>query len=239
MARRRAAQQQQAQQAAQNVAQSSTTTTSATTTTTTQTVTTQTAQAAQNLARRGRAIRGPQSALTDFLASHNISANQIRLDHERRRQQAQSAPTQGQHDGDDAVAGPSSANANSTKNDDDEEDEGAKTKRTKRKLEQDKAIEKIKNSKRFQKRKKRLQDSDEEDDLIEELLRNAGPQPGQMENCMCSWPTLAQAVANLETLIRRYLQCEVHSYSLLQGRSQRWPAVHSMREGFRERPRPC
>lgn len=46
-----------------------------------------------------------------------------------------------------------------------------------------KAIEKIKASKRFQKRKKHFLDSEEEDDLIEELLKNSGPQPGQMENC--------------------------------------------------------
>jgi len=37
--------------------------------------------------RNGRGIRGPQSALTDFLAANNISAAQIRTDYERRRRE--------------------------------------------------------------------------------------------------------------------------------------------------------
>lgn len=140
----------------------------------------QTVVIGQHTVRRGRAIRGPQSALTDFLASHNISANQIRLDHERRRQQVLAG---GAGDGDeDAGEGPSNANPT-----DDEagegEDTGIKRKTSKRKLDQQKAIDKIKASKKFQKRKKHLADSDEEDDLIKELLKNSGPQPGQMANC--------------------------------------------------------
>ncbi|KXT06442.1 hypothetical protein AC578_6081 [Pseudocercospora eumusae] len=44
--------------------------------------------------RAGNRIRGPQSALTDFLAANNISAAQIRDDYERRRrEQAQSGST--------------------------------------------------------------------------------------------------------------------------------------------------
>lgn len=123
--------------------------------------------------------------MTDFLASHNISANQIRIDHQRRRQQAQA-------DDDQAVSGPSNAAANGANGaedgvngvDDVQEDP---KKSGKRKQETQKAIEKIKASKRFQKRKKRLQGSDDENDLINELLRNSGPAPGQMENCeICS-----------------------------------------------------
>ncbi|OQO08474.1 hypothetical protein B0A48_06344 [Cryoendolithus antarcticus] len=38
--------------------------------------------------RNGNRIRGPQSALTDFLAANNISAAQIRDDHERRQREA-------------------------------------------------------------------------------------------------------------------------------------------------------
>ncbi|KAG6356603.1 hypothetical protein INS49_014476 [Diaporthe citri] len=126
-----------------------------------------------------------ESALTDFLASHNISANQIRIDHQRRRQQAQA-------DDDQAASGPSNAAANGADGADDGAD-GADAaqedpkKSRKRKQETEKAIEKIKASKRFQKRKKRLQGSDDEDDLINELLKNSGPAPGQMENCeICS-----------------------------------------------------
>lgn len=139
--------------------------------------TAQTVQIGQQTVRRGRAIRGPQSALTDFLASHNISANQIRLDHERRRQQTLAG------DG-DAGEGPSYTHAAGGEEVEDEDEEtGPRRKSAKRKLDQQKAIEKIKASKKFQKRKKHLADSDEEDDLIKELLRNSGPQPGQMANC--------------------------------------------------------
>lgn len=132
----------------------------------------------QNVTRptRSNLIRGPQSALTDFLASHNISANQIRLDHERRRQEALAQTPQ---EDDDAVAGPSNANVSAA----DGQDEASTKRSSKRKVETQKAIDKIKESKRFQKRKKRLQDSDDEDDLIEELLKSSGPAPGQMANC--------------------------------------------------------
>lgn len=123
--------------------------------------------------------------MTDFLASHNISANQIRIDHQRRRQQAQA-------DDDQAASGPSNAVANGADGADDGADsvdaaqEGPQRGR-KRKQETEKAIEKIKASKRFQKRKKRLQGSDDENDLINELLKSSGPAPGQMENCeICS-----------------------------------------------------
>jgi DNA repair protein RAD7 len=50
-----------------------------------------------------------------------------------------------------------------------------------RKKEQ-KAIEKIKASKKFQKRKRGL-DSDDEDDLARALLERSAPLPGQQENC--------------------------------------------------------
>lgn len=114
--------------------------------------------------------------MTDFLASHNISANQIRLDHERRRQEALAHAS---YDDDDTVAGPSNANASPA----DVKVEASIKRSSKRKVETQKAIDKIKESKRFQKRKKRLQDSDDEDDLIEELLKSSGPAPGQMSNC--------------------------------------------------------
>lgn len=50
-----------------------------------------------------------------------------------------------------------------------------------RKKEQ-KVLEKIKASKKFQKRKRGL-DSDDEDDLAQALLRSSAPLPGQQENC--------------------------------------------------------
>lgn len=80
---------------------------------------------------------------------------------------------------DDAVAGPSNANSSAANG----QAESSTRRSSKRKVETQKAIDKIKESKKFQKRKKRLQDSDDEDDLIEELLKNSGPAPGQMANC--------------------------------------------------------
>lgn len=53
-----------------------------------------------------------------------------------------------------------------------------------RKKNQQKALEKIKASKKFQKRKKGLKDSDEEDELARQWLGTFNaPAPGQMENC--------------------------------------------------------
>lgn len=87
--------------------------------------------------------------------------------------------TRNSHDDDDAVAGPSNANASDAGG-----QSGPSTKGTsKRKAATQKAVDKIKESKKFQKRKKRLQDSDDEDDLIGELKKSSGPAPGQMANC--------------------------------------------------------
>lgn len=162
----------------------------------TQTVTTQTAQTAQtaqngNIVMIGRhavrrGIRGPQSALTDFLASHNISANQIRLDADQRRQQALASA---QLNGDDAGEGPSTANGANGDGDEDGDGEvklkndGTKRKAAKRKLNQQKAIDKIKASKKFKTQKSLANSSDDDDDLIQALLADSMPQPGQMANC--------------------------------------------------------
>ncbi|PSR90766.1 hypothetical protein BD289DRAFT_365548 [Coniella lustricola] len=142
------------------------------------------AQAAQTTtqqapARRLRNIRGPQSALTDFLASHNIDANYIRQAHQRRLNQVQA---QGPGVDDGAGEGPSNANTR-VGGAGEAGIAGSSRASKKRKIDQQKAIDKIKASKKFQKRKKHLVDSDEEDDLIEELLKAKGPQPGQMGNC--------------------------------------------------------
>ncbi|KAH8804600.1 hypothetical protein F5884DRAFT_418970 [Xylogone sp. PMI_703] len=128
-----------------------------------------------------RQIRGPQSALTDFLASHNINANQIRHDADARR--AAALASQRQSDGD---------------NDENEDDEEApdleptprlrketEVQQKKRKLEEEKAIAKIKASKQFQRRKRQMgYDDDDEDEAAREIFeQNMAPLPGQMENC--------------------------------------------------------
>jgi len=127
----------------------------------------------------GNAIRGPQSALTDFLASHNISAQQINLDYQARVQQAQRQAEQ--------AAAQAAAEANADDVSDEEEDAAE---RKKRKRKEEKAIAKIKASKDFKKRKFEHQrdNSDDEADsdaLARDMLKKpkAPPKPGQFANC--------------------------------------------------------
>lgn len=129
----------------------------------------------------GNAIRGPQSALTDFLASHNISAQQINLDYQARVQDAQRQA--------EAAAAQAAAEANQEDVSDEEEEEDA-AERKKRKRKEEKAIAKIKASKEFKKRKFEHQqdnsgaDSDS-DALARDMLKKpkAPPKPGQFSNC--------------------------------------------------------
>ncbi|KAK4104977.1 RNI-like protein [Parathielavia hyrcaniae] len=134
-----------------------------------------------------RRIMGPQSALTDFLASHNISATQIRIDADARRRAAENQ----QDDADEASdaqapaapapatqaasASPTPAGRPRRAAATGSQDEEA------RKREQ-KSIEKIKASKKVQKRKRGLE-SEDEDDLASELLQRSAPLPGQQDNC--------------------------------------------------------
>lgn len=127
----------------------------------------------------GNAIRGPQSALTDFLASHNISAQQINLDYQARVQQAQQQAEQ--------AAAQAAAEANADEVSDEEEDAAE---RKKRKRKEEKAIAKIKASKDFKKRKfEHQKDNPDEDDDSDTLARDmlkkpkAAPKPGQFANC--------------------------------------------------------
>ncbi|KAI6835727.1 RNI-like protein [Hortaea werneckii] len=132
--------------------------------------------------RGGNRIRGPQSALTDFLAANNISAAQIRDDYERRQRQAEvdeagngegpsnQAPDQ---DNDEALAVAAQ----------DEEDEKPSNKR--KRNEKD-AIEKIKKSKASKKGKKgKKGDPDDDDDYNDDLgmYKKSKPLPGQFEHC--------------------------------------------------------
>ncbi|KAI5461631.1 hypothetical protein BGZ63DRAFT_239568 [Mariannaea sp. PMI_226] len=128
--------------------------------------------------RQTRAVYGPQSALTDFLASHNISATRIREEAETRRRQA--AGEQRDDDEDDDQTAPIVAES------------GTSTRQSrrngaaeKRKKQEEKALEKIKNSKTFKKRKKREDSDDDDDDAIARAIfeERSAPLPGQMENC--------------------------------------------------------
>ncbi|KAH6626997.1 hypothetical protein B0J18DRAFT_156736 [Chaetomium sp. MPI-SDFR-AT-0129] len=139
-----------------------------------------------------RRIMGPQSALTDFLASHNISAHQIRLDADARRRQAQNngdAQTDENAQDDEPAAvdpptdapTPATSSRPATRARRSAAGTVAQRDEEARKKEQ-KVLEKIKASKKFQKRKRGL-DSDDEDDLARALLQSSAPLPGQQENC--------------------------------------------------------
>lgn len=127
----------------------------------------------------GNTIRGPQSALTDYLAANQISAQQINLDYQNRVRQAQQ---QEQQDAANAAA------------EGQQSDEGEDpVERRKRKRKEEKAIAAIKASKEFKKRKfehRKEEGSDAESDddaLAREMLNKpkskAAPKPGQFANC--------------------------------------------------------
>ncbi|KND91774.1 DNA repair protein rhp7 [Tolypocladium ophioglossoides CBS 100239] len=127
--------------------------------------------------RPARNITGPQSALTDFLASHNISARQIRDDAELRRQQAAAQAEQNGEEVTAPVAECSSSLRRPSRNTTEEE-------KTKKKANEKKAIEKIKNTKAFKKRKKYVDDSDSDDEIARAIFESThAPMPGQTENC--------------------------------------------------------
>ncbi|CAK4028309.1 glycosyltransferase family 34 [Lecanosticta acicola] len=145
--------------------------------------------------RGGNRIRGPQSALTDFLAANNISAAQIRDDYERRRRQAEqdsnagegaSAGTPDAND-DEAIAAAVAAEA------EEEAEKAAKSKKRKRDAEEAKAkVKKAKASasKKIKKKsKKDGSDDDESDgdyadeDFAKDMYKKSRPAPGQLEHC--------------------------------------------------------
>ncbi len=123
-----------------------------------------------------RNIRGPQSALTDFLASHNISAQQIQQDYQQRLAEAERQ----------RAAEASNADAEKENEDDDDSEDPVEKKKRKRK--EEKALLKIKESKEF-KRRKANQEFDEgsddldDDDIARNMMVKAKPLPGQLDNC--------------------------------------------------------
>lgn len=123
-------------------------------------------------------IRGPHSALTDFLASNNISATQIREDYQRRLGEAEHQAVGEEPSG-------STENDNAEENFCEYPEQKKKRKRTEAVI-----LAKIKQSKEFARRKaRRIGDPIDDDDLIarEILHQRSRPIPGQLENCeMCS-----------------------------------------------------
>ncbi|KAK5993954.1 DNA repair rhp7-like protein [Cladobotryum mycophilum] len=120
---------------------------------------------------RPRNITGPQSALTDFLASHNISANQIRLDADERRRQAAQA---GQNEG--TVVEETTEAVTVTV------EETTSRPRRRGTTQRQQIVEKAKASKSSKKRKKVESDSD--DEIARAIFEERrAPLPGQSENC--------------------------------------------------------
>lgn len=119
-------------------------------------------------------IRGPQSALTDFLASNNISAAQISADYERRQREARQQQEQ-----------EAAANGESVDQIDDDEPVETAAQKKKRKRQQEKTLAKIKESKDYKRQKKSKvegYDSDN-DDGAWDMYTKKKPLPGQLENC--------------------------------------------------------
>ena len=114
--------------------------------------------------------------MTDYLASNNISALQIRREHEQRRQQAIADQQQDNQEEQENVE-PEAAS--------DESGIEALAEKQKRKRKEAKAIAKIKNSKKHKKRKLNAEGEPEGDDedLAWDMYSKSKPLPGQLENC--------------------------------------------------------
>ncbi|KAL5378890.1 hypothetical protein DPSP01_008822 [Paraphaeosphaeria sporulosa] len=134
---------------------------------------------------RGAGIRGPHSALTDFLAANNISAQEIRDSYRQRQQQAETEATQDGEE-DDNGEGPSNTNEVDLQ----AESSAMAAERTrKRKRNQEEAIAKIKKGKAAKKgaKKKKGSDDDSDFDDVMDMYKKIKPLPGQLENCeVCS-----------------------------------------------------
>ena len=124
----------------------------------------------------GNQIRGPQSALTDFLASNNISAAQISADYERRQREARQQQDQ-----------EAAANCESIDQHDDAERIENAVQKKKRKRQEQKTLAKIKESKSFKRQKKREDEGSDgdNDNVMWDMYAKKKPLPGQLENCEC------------------------------------------------------
>ena len=122
-------------------------------------------------------IRGPQSALTDFLASNNISSAQIQADYARRLRETQ------QQQSEEATRN----SENVTNQEDGGEQAESTIQKKKRKRDQEKALAKIKDKKNSKKRKNYVGDifesEDDEYDISIDMYTKKTPLPGQLENC--------------------------------------------------------
>ncbi|KAI1117163.1 hypothetical protein F5Y14DRAFT_373070 [Nemania sp. NC0429] len=129
----------------------------------------------------GRFIRGPQSALTDFLASHNISASRIQSDAAARR-----AAAPARRSSDASASAAASGQAQDDEVDNVVSDRAAATTarraRDQKRKKQEEAIDKIKKSRAY-KRRRGLGSESDNDLALALLSEKMAPLPGQMSNC--------------------------------------------------------
>ncbi|KAF9698124.1 hypothetical protein EKO04_003644 [Ascochyta lentis] len=131
---------------------------------------------------RGSGIRGPHSALTDFLAANNISAQEIRDSYRDRVQRAEQDTAAAADNGE----GPSNAGEDVEEDLQAESSAMAAERTRKRKRNQDEAIAKIKKgkeAKKISKKKKKKGPDDESDEDFMDMYKKATKLPGQLENC--------------------------------------------------------
>ncbi|TLD36529.1 Leucine-tRNA ligase [Venturia nashicola] len=130
-------------------------------------------------------IRGPQSALTDFLAANNISAQQIRDDYLRRRTQAE----------EDAAAAEPEEDEEAMREEQEAAEAAIRNARTRRRRGEEvkatikKGKGKAKDKGKGKKKKKGSDDEDESDfeDDVMNMYKKVVKLPGQLENCeLCS-----------------------------------------------------
>ncbi|PHH61791.1 hypothetical protein CDD81_7955 [Ophiocordyceps australis] len=128
-----------------------------------------------------RNITGPQSALTDFLASHNISARQIREDAELRRRRAEAETGDSQLQTDETEAPQPAARRASRRVAANTDDGGFGFPFDQRTLDAAKTKKAIR---AYLKRKKAHPDDDEDEEIELAISESKGnSMPGQMENC--------------------------------------------------------
>lgn len=126
--------------------------------------------------RNANRIRGPQSALTDFLAANNISAQQIRTSYEQRTQAA-----------DQQNATVAAEQEELLEELDELEDDSPPPEPSKKKRKRGEEKKEQKPTKRTKKSKKKGSDYDSDDDfedsLGKEMYTKSRPAPGQFDNC--------------------------------------------------------
>ncbi|CAI6265063.1 unnamed protein product [Periconia digitata] len=135
---------------------------------------------------RGTGIRGPHSALTDYLAANNISAREIRDSHRQRVQQAETdTPDPDNGEGPSNGAGPSDLEEQPEAEPAESSTAAAERTRKRKRTQQDEAIAQIKKGKAAKKSKKKKKGSDDDSDFddVMDMYKKAKPLPGQLSNC--------------------------------------------------------